>query len=76
VRRVPHRLQDSFYRAQFEAPVAGIAVADLASLTIIAANNRMLEILGRTREEIEGIPKVWVDLTPSKYHALEERTLT
>jgi PAS domain S-box-containing protein len=76
VRRVPHRLQDSFYRALFESPVAGIAVADLASLTIIAANNRMLEILGRTREEIEGIPKVWVDLTPSEYHALEERTLT
>lgn len=72
---MPHRLQDSFYRALFESPVAGIAVVDLATLTIVAANNRMLEILGRTREEIEGIPRVWVDVTPSEYHALEERTL-
>jgi PAS domain S-box-containing protein len=55
---VPHRLQDSFYRALFESPVAGIAVADLTNLTIAATNNRMLEILGRTREEIEGIPRV------------------
>jgi PAS domain S-box-containing protein len=68
-------LQDSFYRALFESPVAGIAVADLATFSIIAANNRMLEILGRTREEIENIPKVWLDVTPSEYHALEERTL-
>jgi PAS domain S-box-containing protein len=72
---VPHRLEDSFYRALFESPVAGIAVADLSTLTIIAANNRMLEILGRTREEIENIPRVWLDVTPSEYHALEERTL-
>ena len=55
---MPHRLQDSVYRALFESPVAGIAVADLTNLTIAATNNRMLEILGRTREEIEGIPRV------------------
>jgi PAS domain S-box-containing protein len=72
---VPHRLQDSFYRALFESPVAGIAVADLASLTIAAINNRMLEMLGRTRDEVEGIPQVWMDLTPPEYHALEEATL-
>ena len=72
---MPHRLQDSFYRALFESPVAGIAVADLSSLTIAATNNRMLEILGRTREEIEGIPRVWLDVTPPEYHALDERTL-
>jgi len=72
---VPHRLQDSFYRALFESPVAGVAVADLATLTIAATNNRMLEILGRSREEIEGIPRVWLAVTPPEYHALEEQTL-
>jgi PAS domain S-box-containing protein len=69
--RVPHRLQDSFYRALFESPVAGIAVADLSTLTITATNERMLELLGRTRDEVEGIPQVWIDLTPPEYHALE-----
>jgi PAS domain S-box-containing protein len=73
--RVPHRLQDSFYRALFESPVAGIAVADLSTLTITATNERMLELLGRTRDEVEGIPQVWIDLTPPEYHALEEATL-
>ena len=72
---MPHRLQDSFYRALFESPVAGIAVADLNNLTIVATNNRMIEILGRTREEIEGIPKVWLDLTPPEYHHLDEQAL-
>jgi PAS domain S-box-containing protein len=72
---VPHRLQDSFYRALFESPAAGVAVADLASLTIAATNNRMLEILGRTREDIEGIPRVWLDVTPPEYHHLDEQAL-
>lgn len=72
---MPHRLQDSFYRALFESPVAGVAVADIPTLTITATNNRMLEILGRTRDEIEGIPRVWVDVTPPEYRELEERTL-
>jgi len=72
---VPHRLQDSFYRALFESPVAGIAIADLSNLTIAATNNRMLEILGRTREDIEGIPKIWLDLTPPEFHHLDEQAL-
>ncbi len=72
---MPHRLQDSFYRALFESPVAGIAVADLATMTIAATNNRMLEILDRTREEVEGIPRIWLEVTPPEYHALEEQTL-
>ena len=63
---MPHRLQDFFYRALFESPVAGIAVADLNNLTIVATNNRMIEILGRTREEIEGIPKVWLKLITAR----------
>jgi PAS domain S-box-containing protein len=72
---VPHRLQDSFYRALFESPVAGIAVGDIATLTIAATNGGMLEILGRTREEVEGIPRIWVELTPPEYRHLDERAL-
>ena len=72
---MPHRLQDSFYRALFESPVAGIAVGDIATLTIAATNGRMLEILGRTREEVEGIPRIWVELTPPEYRHLDERAL-
>lgn len=72
---MPHRLQDSFYRALFESPVAGIAVADIATLTITATNKRMLEILGRGREEVEGVPEVWRELTPPEYHAIEEEAL-
>ena len=72
---VPHRLQDSFYRALFESPVAGIAVADVGTLTITATNGRMLEILGRSREQVVGIPDIWRELTPPEYHAAEEQAL-
>ena len=72
---MPHRLQDSFYRALFESPVVGIAVGDLAAQAIIAANGRMLEILGRSREELEGIPEAWRGITPAEYHHLDERAL-
>jgi PAS domain S-box-containing protein len=72
---VPHRLQDSFYRALFESPVAGIAVADIATLTITATNRRMLEILGRTREEVVGIPEIWREITPIEYHEREAEAL-
>jgi PAS domain S-box-containing protein len=72
---VPHRLQDSFYRALFESPAVGVAVADLSTLTIAATNNRMLEMLGRTREEIEGVPRVWLEVTPPEYHHLDEQAL-
>jgi PAS domain S-box-containing protein len=72
---VPHRLQDSFFRALFNSPVAGIAVADVASQAVTATNSRMLEILGCSREEIEGAPEKWRELTPAEYHALDERAL-
>jgi PAS domain S-box-containing protein len=72
---VPHRLQDSFYRALFESPVAGIAVADIATLTITATNSKMLEILGRKRDEVEGVPDIWREITPPEYHAAEQQAL-
>jgi PAS domain S-box-containing protein len=72
---VPHRLQDSFYRALFESPAVGIAVVDVSTRAITATNSRMLEILGRPREEVEGIPEVWRQLTPPEYHQMEAEAL-
>jgi PAS domain S-box-containing protein len=72
---VTHRLQDSFYRAVFESPAVGIAVADVSTLAITATNSRMREILGRTREQIEGIPEVWREITPPEYHQMEAEVL-
>lgn len=72
---MPDRLQDSFYRALFESPVAGIAVADVATLVITATNGKMLEILGRKREEVEGVPEIWRNLTPPEYHEREQQAI-
>jgi len=72
---VPHRLQDSFFRAVFNSRVAGIAVVDIASRCVIATNDKMREVLGRSREEIEGIADAWRDFTPSEYHHLDERAI-
>ena len=72
---MPHRLQDSFFRALFHSPVAGMVVADMESQSVIETNSRMLEILGRSREEIVGVPFAWREVTPPEYHALDERAL-
>jgi PAS domain S-box-containing protein len=69
------RLQDSFFRALFESRMAGLAVADLGTQCIVEVNDLMLEILGRERGEILGVPFVWRDVTPPEYHALDEEAL-
>jgi PAS domain S-box-containing protein len=73
---MPHRLQDSFFRALFQSRVAGMVVADLKSETVIETNSQMLDILGRSRDEIVGVPFAWRDVTPREYHALDERALS
>jgi PAS domain S-box-containing protein len=69
------RLQDSFFRALFHTPVLGIAVADLKSECIVETNQRLLQILGRGRDEVEGIAAVWRDITPPEHHHLDEAAL-
>jgi PAS domain S-box-containing protein len=61
------RLQDAFFRALFHSPVAGVAVVDLGSLVIVDANEVMLHILGRTRDQLVNIPEIWQDITPPEY---------
>jgi PAS domain S-box-containing protein len=72
---VPHRLQDSFFRALFESPIAGIAVGDVATRAITATNDKMLEIVGRARDEIEGAADTWREITPPEYQHLDERAI-
>jgi PAS domain S-box-containing protein len=72
---VPQRLEDSFFRALFESPIAGIAVGDIATRAITATNSKMLEIVGRDRDELEGAPDTWREITPPEYHHLDERAI-
>jgi len=67
----PDTLDDAFFRSLFESDIAGLAVADLGTQTVIAANERLLEILGRSRADIVGVPNVWLTLTPPEYRHLD-----
>ena len=69
------RLQDSFFRALFHSPVVGIAVVDLNSLVVVDANDLMLEILGRTRDELLNIPDVWKEIALPGYAEPNARAL-
>ncbi|HEX4739175.1 MAG TPA: HWE histidine kinase domain-containing protein [Allosphingosinicella sp.] len=74
---MPDKLHDSFFRAVFEAPALGMAVVDLQSHCVVRANRRLLDIVGRRREEVEAIPFVLRDITPAEFlpqaeHALAE----
>jgi PAS domain S-box-containing protein len=69
------RLQDSFFRALFHSPVVGIAVVDLDRLIVIDANDLMLEILGRARDELLNIPEIWKDIVLPEYAEPNARAL-
>ncbi|MBV9930674.1 MAG: PAS domain S-box protein [Alphaproteobacteria bacterium] len=72
---MPDRLTDSFFRALFNAPVLGMAVADIASRRIVATNPRLREILGVSVEEMEARAERGREFTPKEYHALDEEAL-
>jgi PAS domain S-box-containing protein len=67
----PHRLEDAFFRSLFESDIAGLAVADLDTGLIVEVNDRLLEIVGRRREEVVDVPDAWRTMTPPEYHALD-----
>jgi PAS domain S-box-containing protein len=68
---MPDRLDDAFFRSLFESDIAGLAVADLTTQTVVEANDRLLEIIGRTRDQVVDVPSAWMDLTPPEYHPLD-----
>ena len=61
------QLQDAFFRALFDSPVIGIAVVDLDSLVVVDANDVMLQILGRTRDQLLNLPEIGSEITPPQY---------
>jgi PAS domain S-box-containing protein len=70
---VADQLDDAFFRALFHSQLGGIAVADLETACLIDINEVLLEILGRSRDEIVDIPHVWLEMTPPEYHELDQR---
>jgi PAS domain S-box-containing protein len=72
---VADQLDDAFFRSLFHSQLGGIAIADLETLSIVDINEVLLEILGRTRDQIIDIPHVWRELTPPEYHSLDEQAI-
>jgi PAS domain S-box-containing protein len=66
---------ENLFRGIFESGLAGYAVADLSTGTVIAINNRLIEITGYSREQIEGQPHIWREVTPPEYVHLDERAI-
>jgi len=69
------RLQDAFFKALFHSPIAGIAVVDLESLVVLDANDVMLQILGRTREQLLNVREIGAEVTPPQYKELNARAI-
>ena len=69
------RLQDAFFRALFHSPITGIAVVDLDTLVVIDANEVMLQILGRTRDQLVNIREIGADVTPPEYEKQNARAI-
>ena len=63
------RLQNAFFKALFHSPVTGIAVVDLESLVVVDANEVMLRILGRTRDQLLNVREIGAEITPPEFEA-------
>jgi two-component system CheB/CheR fusion protein len=54
----------------FDSHVIGIV--EMNAERILDANNSFLRMVGRSRDELQNGQLQWRDLTPSKYHAIDE----
>lgn len=63
------RQRDLHLRRLLGSPVIGVLFFDLASTRLPAANDRYLEIIGRTRAELEAGQLDWAAITPPEYYA-------
>jgi len=66
---VTERLQDAFFKALFHSPITGIAVVDLDTLVVVDANDVMLRILGRTRDQLLNVREISAEITPPEFEA-------
>ena len=69
------RVQDAFFKALFNSPITGIAVVDLQSLVVLDANDVMLQILGRTREQLLNIRELGAEITPPEFEEPNARAI-
>lgn len=70
--QIPRSLQSSF-SVLYKSPYLGVCIADENRL--IDANDALLRMMGRTREELNAGGISWQRLTPEKFHAADEAAL-
>jgi PAS domain S-box-containing protein len=66
---------ENLFRGIFESGLAGYAVADLTTGALIAINDRLLEIIGYSREAAENTQNLWLEVTPPEHVQLDERAI-
>jgi PAS domain S-box-containing protein len=63
---------ENLFRGIFESGLAGYAVADLATGSLVAVNDRLLDIIGYPREAVENVEHLWRQVTPPEHVHLDE----
>jgi PAS domain S-box-containing protein len=66
---------ENLLRGIFESGLAGYAVADLATGSLVAVNDRLLDIIGYPREAVENVENLWRQVTPPEHVHLDERAI-
>jgi PAS domain S-box-containing protein len=66
------RRSEARHRAFFDANLIGVCYASAIGATITEANDRYLEMLGFTRDDLNAGRINWKELTPPEYHAVNE----
>jgi PAS domain S-box-containing protein len=75
-KRIDQALRDSEYRLRrfYEAGLIGVIYWTMDG-GIVDANDRFLELVGYTREELEAGEIDWVEMTPPEFRYLDERSV-
>ena len=66
---------ENLFRGIFESGLAGYAVGDLTDGALIAVNDRLLEIIGYSREAARRAENLWREVTPPEYLHLDEEAI-
>ena len=69
---IPRSLQTSFSML-YKSPYLGVAIADDSH--IIDANDALLRMIGRNREELLAGNIDWLRMTPEKFHSLDQNAM-
>jgi PAS domain S-box-containing protein len=70
--QIPRSLQTSF-SLLYQSPYLGVAIAD--EKRIIDGNDAFLRMIGHTREQLTAKPIDWREITPERFHALDESAM-